>query len=102
MLESMGFYIDDDQFKDLCAHLSFHKTHMTYADFVTNFEDPRIGGPASDIIRVNNHHVNDVRGDESTMTAEMAEQRLINKLRENFGVWIAKICISVSYCFGWF
>jgi hypothetical protein len=86
MLESMGFYIEDDQFKELCSHLSFHKNHMTYMDFVANFEDPRVDGPAVDIIKVNNHHVNHIRGDEIGMTAEMAEQRLINKLRENFGV----------------
>jgi len=86
MLESLGFYIDDDQFKELCSRLSFHKGHMTYSDFVANFEDPRVGGPPGELMRINNHHVNAIRGDEIGLTAEMAEKKLLSKLRENFEV----------------
>ena len=33
----------DDQFKELCSALNFTNGHMTYMDFVENFDDMRIG-----------------------------------------------------------
>ncbi len=45
VLGNFGLHLSDDQFKELCAKLSFHNGHMTYMDFVDSFEDPRISGP---------------------------------------------------------
>ena len=59
---------------------------MTYTDFVESFQDPRMGGPAEELQKKNNHHVNKVRGDEWGMTAEQAEMKLLSKLRQNFEV----------------
>ena len=39
----LGYYMDDEQFKELCTMLKFTNGHMNYIDFVQNFEDPRIG-----------------------------------------------------------
>ena len=75
---------------------------MTYSDFVANFEDPRIGGPSGELAKINNHHVNPIRGDQVGMTAEMAEQKLLSKLRENFEVKnntrINSIRFYTKYC----
>ena len=43
-MANFGMHMSDDQFKELCARLSFHNGHMTYIDFVDNFEDPRHSG----------------------------------------------------------
>ena len=75
----------DAQFKDLCKRLQFHHGHMKYLDFVANFEDLREGGD-SELTKVNNHHVNPIRGDEYGFSALEAESKLRNKLRENFEV----------------
>ena len=39
----LGYYMDDEQFKELCTMLKFTNGHMHYIDLVQNFEDPRIG-----------------------------------------------------------
>jgi hypothetical protein len=75
----------DTQFKELCKRLQFVGGHMKYLDFVANFEDLREGGDV-ELIRVNNHHVNPIRGDEYGLSALEAESKLRNKLRENFEV----------------
>ena len=43
-MANFGMHMSDDQFKELCTRLSFHNGHMTYIDFVDNFEDPRHSG----------------------------------------------------------
>ena len=86
MLESHGIYTSDARFKELCARLQFHNGHMSYMDFVTNFEDLRVGGPHGDLAKVNNHRVNPVRGDEYGLSASEVESKLRTKLRENFEV----------------
>ena len=43
VLMDLGYYMDDEQFKELCTMLKFTNGHMNYIDFVQNFEDPRIG-----------------------------------------------------------
>ena len=43
VLMDLGYYMDDEQFKELCAMLKFTNGHMNYIDFVQNFEDTRIG-----------------------------------------------------------
>ena len=44
VMANFGMHMSDDQFKELCARLSFYNGHMTYIDFVDNFEDPRHSG----------------------------------------------------------
>ena len=86
-MESYSLYMSDAQFRDLCSKLNFHKSHMTYSDFVKNFEDQRQdNGPGEHLQKVNNHHVNSIRGDRSDMSAGELEKRLRSKLRENFEV----------------
>lgn len=84
VLEDMGIYANDEQFKELCASLNFTNGHMTYMNFVENFNDLRIGGPATELFKANNHRVNAIRGDEYGMSAIEVESKLRNKLRENF------------------
>ena len=86
LLENYGLYMSDAHFKELCSRLSFHSSHMTYTDFVKNFEDQRHGGPASELQKSNNHRVNKIRGDRTDMKASELETRLRTKLRENFDV----------------
>ena len=59
---------------------------MTYSDFVANFEDSRLAGPAVDLDKSPNHKVNAIRGDEYGMSAIEVESKLRNKLRESFEV----------------
>ena len=75
----------DEQYEELMSRLHLHNGHMEYIDFVLNFGDPR-PPDSSSIIRSGNHHVNAIRGDEHTMTAEEVETKLRAKLRENFAV----------------
>ena len=82
----MGFNMSDAQFEDLCAKLAFKDGAMIYSDFISSFEDPRMGGPAAQLLKDNNHRVNAIRGDEYGLTAIEVESKLRNKLRENFEV----------------
>ena len=46
-----------------------------------------LGGPPKELPkRPSNHRVNPIRGDEFSMSAEQVEDRLRQKLRENFEV----------------
>ena len=85
--------MSDPQFKELCGRLQFHNGHMKYMDFVTNFEDLRVGGPPGDLNKVSNHRVNPIRGDEYGMSALEVESKLRNKLRENFEVRFCQLLI---------
>lgn len=76
----------DDQFKELTERVGFMNGYMNYSDFVMAFEDPRAQGPGDEILRVGNHRVNPIRGDEWGMTADEVEAKLRSKLRENFAV----------------
>ena len=82
----MGLPMSDENFQDLTQKVGFKNGSMQYTDFVTAFEDPRIFGLADEIQRTGNHHVNPIRGDEVGMTADQVEQKMLSKLRENFGV----------------
>lgn len=60
---------------------------IDYYTFVEGFDDPRGRGEIiNDIKRSGNHKVNKHRGDDFGLTAEQAENKLRNKLRENFSV----------------
>ncbi len=78
--------MSDGTFQELCSRLSFHNGCMTYMDFVTNFEDPRLWGPPTQLLKISNHRVNPIRGDEIGMTAQEVTRKLRSKLRENFEV----------------
>ena len=43
ILDDLGMYMTEEQFKELCSRLQFTNGHMNYVDFVANFEDPRHG-----------------------------------------------------------
>ena len=85
-MEHFGFCFGDQEFDHLCSHLAFQNGKMSYTDFLVNFEDLRIGEKEPDLEKPPNHHFNAVRGDEYGMTAEEVEEKLHQKLRENFEV----------------
>ena len=62
---------------------------MTYTDFLLSFEDLRPNGPIGRLAKRPNHRVDAIRGDEYGMTSEEVEQRLRQKLRENFAVTLS-------------
>ena len=76
----------DEQFKELCAQLSFSNGYMSYSDFVNNFDDPRPNGAQEDLVKAPNHRWNEIRGQEFGMSATEVEEKLRKKLRENFAV----------------
>lgn len=88
VLASYGMSMSDEHFQELTKRLGFENGSLSYTDFIQAFEDPRIQGPGEDIERSGNHRVNPIRGDEEGMTAEMVENKLRQKLRENFMVII--------------
>ncbi len=94
MLESFGMYMTDEQFRELCSQLTFHKGYMTYTDFVSSFEDIRVGGPSEQLQKASNHKVYEIRGLEYGMTALEVESKLRNKLRENFEVSLTIIYLA--------
>ena len=86
MLDSQGLFTTDEKFKEVCSQLAFQGNHMSYSDFVASFEDPRLCGPAEQMVKSPNHKCNEIKGDDRLMTAIEVESRLRNKLRENFEV----------------
>lgn len=86
ILEYFGFCINDDDFTKLCSHLSFINGHMTYTNFLLNFEDFRPNGPSKELVKQPNHRFNEIRGVKFNFSAEELESRLRQKLRENFEV----------------
>nr|XP_022292188.1 EF-hand calcium-binding domain-containing protein 6-like isoform X2 [Crassostrea virginica] len=84
VLGSFGILMTDEQFKELVERVGFINGYLQYSDFVMAFEDPRAQGPGDEILRVGNHRVNPIRGDEWGMTADEVEAKLHSKLRENF------------------
>ena len=60
---------------------------IDYYAFIETFDNPKEEGElVNDIKQKGNHIVYKHRGDEYGMTAEQAEQKLRQKLRENFSV----------------
>ncbi|XP_053398276.1 EF-hand calcium-binding domain-containing protein 6-like [Mercenaria mercenaria] len=85
VLMSFGLAMSDEQFNILVSKLNFNESgQMQYSDFISNFNDPRHGGPGEEIIRSGNHRVNPIRGDQFGMSIEEVERKLASKLRENF------------------
>lgn len=97
VLGSFGVLMTDDQFKELTERVGFMNGYMNYSDFVMAFEDPRAQGPGDEILRVGNHRVNPIRGDEWGMTADEVEAKLRSKLRENFAVSVLVIYNSIHF-----
>ena len=84
--------MSDEQFNILVSKLNFNERgQMQYTDFISNFNDPRHGGPGEEIVRSGNHRVNAIRGDQFGMTIEEVEKKLASKLRENFAVSIESL-----------
>ena len=90
VLAGIEMELTDAQFSELCSRLQFVSGHMTYAQFVENFEDPRLGGSTETLHKVSNHRVNAIRGDEYGLDADTVERKLSNKLRDNFQVDIRR------------
>lgn len=94
VLGSFGILMTDEQFKELVERVGFINGYLQYSDFVMAFEDPRAQGPGDEILRVGNHRVNPIRGDEWGMTADEVEAKLHSKLRENFAVCVLDYILS--------
>ncbi|EDO28210.1 predicted protein, partial [Nematostella vectensis] len=83
VLDSLGLYMTDDQYRILSARLGFHKGKLTYRDFLDNFQDRRsiINPPTPDY--PSKRHNQPVPLDQS-MTAELVLKQLKNKLSHGF------------------
>ena len=79
-------YMSEEQFKDLCSRLSFIDGFMSYTDFISDFQDSGSLSPSSGIGHPPNHKVNPIRGDHYGMSAVEVEEKLRQKLKENFEV----------------
>lgn len=85
ILGDIGFAMSDETFSELCLRLSFHNGYMTYTDFVSNFDDPRMSSPTF-LTKSSNHHMNEFRGENQLMTVDDVKRLMPDKLRQNFDV----------------
>lgn len=84
VLDSLGLYMNDDQFRILSARLGFHKGKLSYMEFLDNFQDRRSFGVGERVTEYPSHRYNLPIPQEESMKASVVEARLRTKLRENF------------------
>jgi len=84
VLDSLGLYMTDDQFRILSARLGFHKGKLSYMEFLDNFQDRRSFDVGGKLTEYPSHRYNLPLPQEETMKASVVEARLRSKLRESF------------------
>ncbi|XP_020616607.1 EF-hand calcium-binding domain-containing protein 6-like [Orbicella faveolata] len=84
VLDSLGLYMTDDQFRILSARLGFHKGKLSYMEFLDNFQDRRSFGVGERVSEYPSHRYNLPVPQEESMKASVVEARLRTKLRESF------------------
>uniref|UniRef100_A0A8C3XP16 EF-hand domain-containing protein n=1 Tax=Chelydra serpentina TaxID=8475 RepID=A0A8C3XP16_CHESE len=83
VLEDHGMPMDDSQFNLLTEKLGFPNGGLSYLDFVSVFEDPRLNGPGATLYCSPNHRVNSTKF--HYMTAEECLSQFNDKLMEGYG-----------------
>lgn len=84
VLNSLGLYMTDDQFRILSARLGFHKGKLSYMEFLDNFQDRRSFGVGEKVTEYPSHRYNLPMPQDESMKASAVEARLRSKLRESF------------------
>ncbi|PFX18293.1 EF-hand calcium-binding domain-containing protein 6 [Stylophora pistillata] len=84
ILDSLGLYMTDDQFRILSARLGFHKGKITYMEFLDHFQDRRSFGVGEKAPEYPIHRYNLPMPQEQSMKASVVEAKLRSKLRESF------------------
>lgn len=84
ILDSLGLYMTDDQFRILSARLGFHKGKITYMEFLDHFQDRRSFGVGEKAPEYPSHRYNLPVPQEESMKASVVEAKLRSKLRESF------------------
>ncbi|KAK3701543.1 hypothetical protein QZH41_020531 [Actinostola sp. cb2023] len=98
VLDSLGLYTTDDQFRILSARLGFHKGKLSYRDFLDHFQDRRSLVSEKELLNIQSKACitsgnckymycathNQPLPLEESMTAEEVEAKLKAKLRDGF------------------
>lgn len=84
VMNSLGLYMTDDQFRILSARLGFHRGKLSYMEFLNNFQDRRSFGIGEKVTEYSSHRVNLPMPQDDSMKASAVEAKMKTKLRENF------------------